>query len=495
MLAQATGDLACVAFMRMAQSRLSVRLADRALWVGRGRWMMAKHARVSGRSVTREGYPLAICYLIAIVFLAAACAAPTRVSKPSTPQLATTTTVIPTATATPAPTVKMSQFHPIQGGVSDAVVGADGNLWFIGSTAVGRITSTGAVRTFSLPSKPLGLIQGSDHLIWVVEGNGTLARVAEDGSIRSFALPKALTYGYQVNSGSLIIGPDGDLWLAATALFTFGAKGGTVTESQPTRFAKVSPAGTVTVYTAPGNGQCSEITNCLTNGSDGNVWFTLSTESATMNIKTAVAQVVSTHGLIGKVTPRGHFTEYPLADPNNIPNDIIAGPGGDIWFDSFKNSSNQSYIGRTTPAGSMTLWPSTNIAASIVAGSDGNLWFTTPTAEGEQPGQITPSGRFTNYSIALSQVAGDHLDSEKYPSVMVAGSDGAVWFTERLWHAIGRIAPDGSVTQYTLPATTYPIDYLGGIAAGANHTIWFWHTPYSNNLQSSPGAIIGVLRW
>ena len=45
-----------------------------------------------------------------------------------------------------------------------------------------------------------------------------------------------------------------------------------------------------------------------------------------------------------------------------------------------------------------------------------------------------------------------------------------MWFTERLASAIGRITPDGTITEYKLPTFT---SYPGGIAAGPDGNLWF----------------------
>src|SRR5690349_5341280 len=56
------------------------------------------------------------------------------------------------------------------------------------------------------------------------------------------------------------------------------------------------------------------------------------------------------------------------------------------------------------------------------------------------------------------------------PDGIVAGPDGALWFTEHNVNKIGRITATGAITEYALPETNrYPTD----IAAGRDGALWF----------------------
>src|SRR5215467_7527426 len=81
-------------------------------------------------------------------------------------------------------------------------------------------------------------------------------------------------------------------------------------------------------------------------------------------------------------TGAGEVTEFPVPTPNGLfwfvansaPEDITAGPDGNLWFTEAKGNK----IGRITTAGVITEFPP--VAADsevwgITAGSDGNLWF------------------------------------------------------------------------------------------------------------------------
>jgi virginiamycin B lyase len=105
------------------------------------------------------------------------------------------------------------------------------------------------------------------------------------------------------------------------------------------------------------------------------------------------------------------------------------------------------------------LTPGTTIA-DIALGPDGNLWFTESAAPG-RIGRITPAGQVTEFTAGLTPSA--------QPAGIAAGPDGAMWFTERTGARIGRIASDGTITEFALPAGSQPV----GIAGGPGRDLWY----------------------
>ncbi len=90
---------------------------------------------------------------------------------------------------------------------------------------------------------------------------------------------------------------------------------------------------------------------------DGNLWFT---EYFGNNI--------------GKITPSGVITEFPIPTASSYPYGIASGPDGNLWFTEY--SANK--IGRITTAGAIRESGSKGGVGpiSIAAGPDGNIWFT-----------------------------------------------------------------------------------------------------------------------
>jgi hypothetical protein len=125
----------------------------------------------------------------------------------------------------------------------------------------------------------------------------------------------------------------------------------------------------------------------ITAGPDGNLWFT---------------EILGKQ--IGRITPDGSITEFPLGGPpSSDPNYITAGPDGNLWFTEDTALPNGNQIGRITPDGSITEWPvrTPNCRPmEITAGPDGNLWFTE--YYGMQIGQFIDDGAGPSGAAALA---------------------------------------------------------------------------------------------
>src|SRR6266567_2497852 len=73
----------------------------------------------------------------------------------------------------------------------------------------------------------------------------------------------------------------------------------------------------------------------ITAGPDGNLWFT-------------VQSFVGPY--IGRITPEGAITEFPIPTPSSGPSGIASAPDGALWFaERFGNK-----IGRITTSGAIT---------------------------------------------------------------------------------------------------------------------------------------------
>lgn len=178
----------------------------------------------------------------------------------------------------------------------------------------------------------------------------------------------------------------------------------------------------------------------LAAGPDGNVWFTAADSQ------------------IGRIAPTGQIIEFALPSPGR-PGEITAGPDGNLWF----TASDPDQIGRITPAGAMTEFPLLGCPAplfcapkGITTGPDGNLWFTE--WQSGQIGRMTPKGTLTVFPLPWAG---------RYPDRITSGPDGNLWFTEGGAQKLGRITPSGAITEFPLPDTS------GAITRGPDHTIWF----------------------
>ena len=195
----------------------------------------------------------------------------------------------------------------------------------------------------------------------------------------------------------------------------------------------------------------------ITRGPDGNFWFT-----------------GEDGNLIGRITPAGSTTVYPLptncGNPQPVggglfgcaPKNITVGSDGALWFtEEFGNQ-----IGRVTITGVFTEFPTPTTSSrptDITTGPDHALWFTESNAN--KIGRLTTSGLFNEYAV-ITQNSG--LQG------IINGGDGTLWFTEADAGNLGRITLKGNVSEVAVPITgtnpSKPVDLVPGNNQGV---IWF----------------------
>ncbi len=184
----------------------------------------------------------------------------------------------------------------------------------------------------------------------------------------------------------------------------------------------------------------------------------------------ASAWFVTDYSGIGEISAKGKIKLYSFADENTQPLTITAGPDGNMWFIEGAGPN----IGKVTSAGKITEY-STGLGNSysfgIATGSDGRIWFADN--GNNSIGAITTDGsKVSDYTQGFT---GD-------PVSIVAGPDGNLYFGETT-PVLGRITPQGVVTEYSFPATegTFPVL---GITVGPDGNIWF-----ANNSHSQVGML------
>jgi streptogramin lyase len=116
------------------------------------------------------------------------------------------------------------------------------------------------------------------------------------------------------------------------------------------------------------------------------------------------------------------------------------------------------------PVGSVRLFslPNANsVPNAIAAGPDGNLWFTE--FNGSRIGRITPDGVVTEFPTLVASSA---------PLGITTGPDGNLWFTAAgsAANGIGRITPSGAITMFPLPN---PGSWPYEIVTGPDGNLWF----------------------
>lgn len=125
------------------------------------------------------------------------------------------------------------------------------------------------------------------------------------------------------------------------------------------------------------------------------------------------------------------------AGPGAGPEDITTGPDGRLWFTEWNSD-----IGRFSPGGGFVTFRLGSVAFglawSITRGPDGNLWFID--GDGDYMGRITPDGKITEFSgPPLPGVDSGPPAATAGIKIITAGPDGNLWFTDAGNNKIGRI--------------------------------------------------------
>jgi streptogramin lyase len=243
-------------------------------------------------------------------------------------------------------------------------------------------------------------------------------------------------------------GPDGNLWFTDPAARNVG---------------RITPAGQVTEFTppSPDNGPALGAGYAITAGPDGNVWF--ATEAFT--------------GAITRVTPDGQFATFRLGDNLASVNGLTAGPDGNVWFTESVYPFTVEKVGFITPDGQVTKF-SISVPpgvrggiGSITTGPDGNLWF----IHDRTLATITPTGALR-----------DHV-ADNVAAALTTGPDGNLWASGPLYDPltgnlagdfIQRISVTGSVTTFSVGTFSQS---LSSITPGPDGNLWFTE-PDSNEI-------------
>ncbi len=211
----------------------------------------------------------------------------------------------------------------------------------------------------------------------------------------------------------------------------------------------MSVLASAVVMVAPGLAWAASITEftggvtspgTMVDGSDGNVWF------------------INGAG-VARIDSSGRVTTFTAGlDAGATPFDLSTGPNGDLWF----TDNGAKAVGFITSSGAIHEFPAPagEVPLQVVAGSDGNIWFYSAGVT-HAIVRMTPGGTFTAFAFpsVLSEIADN----------MVVGPDGAIWFSDMGTTSIGKIAPDGTITEYPLMMGAIPTN----ITVGPDRALWF----------------------
>jgi virginiamycin B lyase len=207
--------------------------------------------------------------------------------------------------------------------------------------------------------------------------------------------------------------------------------------------AQAAPVGGLKQYKVP---TANSEPGAITLGSDGNMWFTEGTSFTLAPPK------------LGRVTPAGTVTEFPIQCSDCILSDVVQGPSNILYF-----TSNDAELGRFNVATGTQLLPSIempdiDVLAGKLAVHGDDVWITDFINNSVWRYDI-PTGVFTQFAPPTPGSS---------PNYVAVDNAGTVWFTEVGAGQIARLNPQtGAITEF--PATSFP----QGIAVATDGQVWF----------------------
>ncbi len=363
-------------------------------------------------------------------------------------------------------------FHSI-GGLTP---GPGGNLWFTeqedGQTngqqpAIGEITPAGTITLHAIPQgttldpslgvpvNPQTVTAGPDGALWFGE-TGAIGRITTTGSIEQFPLPTPTAF-----IGNIAAGPDGDIW------FTEELTDPT-TDDVTDSIGRMSASGVITVYPLPLSNSAY-----VTAGPDGDIWFTENLIEPTRG---------SSNSVIGRITPAGQIQTFPLPAifaKNAWLGNITLGPDGNLWFPA--GVGTKAAIGRITATGKIKMYgiPSTgsegsyhaidaNPPTNIISGPDGKLWY-----------QSTVDGIHGIARISTKGKLGPFIPLGRLVNGLAFSDEGQVWYVNGTYESngLGVATRSGILATEDLPAgiSLNGVPYSGtayGLTFGSDGNLW-----------------------
>jgi virginiamycin B lyase len=182
-------------------------------------------------------------------------------------------------------------------------------------------------------------------------------------------------------------------------------------------------------------------------------------------------------GSAGAYPPLADAQLFELA-PSVHASAVAFAPDGSLWFAGAGYLADTTVVGRVSPTGEVSELevpgssPGTFGATAIVAGPDGAMWFTQFSANAI--GRVDAGGQVTQFA----------LPSGGGPSQIVAGPDGALWFTESNAGRVGRITTTGEASEFQLGPRSEPV----GIAVGPDGALWVTEKRASKIVRLAPAG-------
>lgn len=301
--------------------------------------------------------------------------------------------------------------------------GPEGAIWFAGrraytpdatteSEVVGRIDREGRVKVFDVPGRYLGqIVAGGDGNLWFTFGHvnrrgyvvGRIGVLSPAGGYDEYRLGNHVGF-----LRGLTAGPNGSVWFTVSYRAAGHLRG---------VVGRIDASGSVRRFMLPLRHRPGRIVA----GRDGSLWFT---------------ERVGKSGGIGRITPAGRVTHFPLSGRGRQPSGLAVGPDGEVWFGiqpSIYPPGRQAKLARIAADGAITEFPLPAEAPyALVAGPAGRLWYTAATAEGPVGiGSIGGDGTATLPACVTAAPCKTDAGS------LAVGPGGELWFAASTFYPVG----------------------------------------------------------
>lgn len=221
-----------------------------------------------------------------------------------------------------------------------------------------------------------------------------------------FPLPNTAPPGYTMAPAALVAGADGNLWWV---------------DGNSDAVGRTTPRGVTTAFRIPGGVQPRTE---LVAAPDGSLW------GATMNNR------------LLHITMTGAITvvDVPASVQWNGPYHLTMASDGALWY--VGGGSSQGLYRRDPTGTTTTYQPQGSNPVSLTWGPDGALWFGETVSGGQSIARFDPAtSTVTHYAVPGPP---DFIGP-----LVVAGGD--LWFGENTRGKVGRITPQGALTEFALP--------------------------------------------
>jgi virginiamycin B lyase len=173
----------------------------------------------------------------------------------------------------------------------------------------------------------------------------------------------------------------------------------------------------------------------IVGGPDGAVWFTRNGDDRIGRIDPSHAALADAAGA-AEAAEAGRPEIAVVAEVAGAPFGLCVGPDAALWF----TLMNSDRIGRLTPDGQVTEFPiGTTGGFPAMITADEDLWFTLN--QGNAIGRMTVTGEVTTFPLPTAAAG---------PVGISAGPHG-VWLVEIIAGQVGRIDRDGTIEEFPLP--------------------------------------------